>query len=184
MTYVRIEDSFQFYQGPEAREFARAQWEHARVEFVLKHFKIRHRRREILDTVEARSGVRHLNFAAFAAAFPTFPVELSTDTLADHVPLDRNKKAVLPYWFKSFESLPFVPPFLDLVRDRVDDGRIVGLIFPRRGFQQGLVIHNGDERFIPSQVSCFIHRRRVRKRDMTFYVLPFHVFLDQITWDG
>ena len=51
---------------------------------------------------------------------------------------------------KSFPQLPFVPlweAFLEDVQQRHPQ-QSVGLVFPRRGFVQGMVIHNAGLRYI------------------------------------
>jgi hypothetical protein len=83
-----------------------------------------------------------LTFAGFAERFPEFPVLLGA-AWRPGVPLHEDPKATLPVWFRDFPKLPFMPAFYELVaRTRASArGRAAGLIFPRKGFDQGLVVH-------------------------------------------
>ena len=167
----------------ERLDFERSAWEHARVQFVIKHFRLQRHRHELLEEAPILHGARHLTFDGFAQHFPTFPIRLVTENLGGQKPLHRDQKAVLPYWFKSFTELPFMPPYEEALTRHMAFGRPVGMIFLRSGFKQGLVIHNGGENYLPEKTSCFLHRYKLHNKLWTLHVMPFHILLKQIDWE-
>ena len=170
-------------RGEDVLTFERCAWEHARVQFVIKSFKLQRFRKDLLSQAETLHGARHLTFRGFAEQFPSFPLRVVAENLGGQVPLHKNSKAVLPYWFKSFTGLPFMDAYREALRENTRFGWPVGMVFPRRGFQQGLIVANIDANLIPIKVSCFMHRCKLHKEIQTFYVLPFHVLLKQVVWE-
>lgn len=170
--------------GDEAREYARTTWEHGRVDFVLKQFRLQRFRKELLSRCDDSTTYKRLAFVHFNAVFPTFPMSLFADDLGEHIPLHKNQKTILPYWFKAFHTLPFAESIRQHINQQGEYARPVGLVFKRQGFQQGLVIHNGGEGFLPDKGSWFTFRTRLGKQIQTLHTLPFYVLLKQIQWSA
>jgi hypothetical protein len=162
------------------RAESRARWESDRVAHVLKTWKLSTSQRYAFERhCINQAGSRLYSFALFHEFYPTFPMRLGADNMDSlPQPLHLYQPAVLPFWLKAFQSLPFMDPWRALYDIYADEGKPVGLVFARHGFAQGLVIHNGDERFLPDQISCFMHR--CKKPRQVLYVMPFHELLKQI----
>jgi len=134
-----------------------------------------------------------LTFRAFNSRFPTFPIALScsrnmayTDrkgnVVAARGPLHTLAEAVHPQWFKKFMSLPFMYAYREIWDSMVTERafRPLGMVFPRKGFQQGLIVHNGDvEKFVPAGSSCHLYVGGGDKK-MSLVVQPFTGLLDHI----
>ena len=133
--------------GDEPREVGAARaYESARVAFVVNRCwpePLRKRTRARLEQLNAeRYGARSLTFQTFNDEFPSFPVVLACDHLGG-LQLHRDNGSVFPLWFARFPDLPFVAPFeasVDAARASLA-GRGAGLVFPRKGFAQGMVVH-------------------------------------------
>jgi hypothetical protein len=100
--------------------------------------------------------------------------------------LELRQDAILPKWFMEFSHLPFYDVYLAM-HERVAekaDGRPVGLIFPRKGIRQGLIIHNGDmDTYVPEKTSCHLYRGGGR-HPIVLVVQPYAGFLDHIYKNG
>jgi hypothetical protein len=104
------------------------------------------RLRRLYADVHGKPG---LSFAIFNEQYPTFPVLLRADRL-NGVELYTDNRAVLPAWFqtKKTRKVPFFPAFEAFRWGRHSCGRVPGLVFPRKGFPRGMVIHGpGLERY-------------------------------------
>lgn len=159
-----------------------ASWEHARVDCVMKRLKLAGHRKAVMRIVSEATGVSRLTFRAFSEFFPTFPMFLGADDLG-HLPkpLHLLQEAILPAWFRNFRHLPFILPYEAFYDGLGEEAGLkpVGLVFPRRGFQQGLVVHNGPvDKFVPPRTPCFLYAGG--EKAMSLVVQPFIGLLDHI----
>jgi hypothetical protein len=115
---------------------------------------------------------------------PGFPMRLQ---LAEErsLPVHRDPKYVHPVWFKSFLDLPIVREYLETY-DPDAESRPQGLIFSRRGFARGLVLHTGDFTvFVPPNAACHVFRGGDHSR--VSYVVQSYASLidgirDEVSW--
>jgi hypothetical protein len=155
-------------------------WETARVTYTINRLKLG---AHIAGQLRS-SGSSNMTFEAFNERFPSFPVILTGTSLPGVTAIHRNTSAVHPMWFKSFCNLPFVKFYEDELQrygTETSDtgGRPLGMVFPRKGFRDGLIVHNGDwQTFSPSNSSC--HLFKGKNRHSTLLVQPYAAFLDHV----
>lgn len=152
-----------FGNRPEERlAYEERSFERDRVAFVLKSMGIGSRRTNaIREKGKQVSGKADLYFDVFNDAFPGFPFVLGSSTLRNVVlpyttrthkvkttPMDyrvhQDYHSLEPMRYKNFPHVPFVIAYFQLI-ERVEaqaQGRPIGLVFPRRGIMQGLIIHD------------------------------------------
>ena len=108
-----------------------------------------------------------------------FPMTFGYTRLPGRVPIHKDPESIHPAWFKTFNSLPVVKVYDELF-DSADTTRPFGLVFPRKGFAQGLIIHNGDlQLFVPASSCCHFYRGDGRrKKDLV--VQPYSILIDGI----
>lgn len=151
------------------------QWESNRVEWTLRRLKLEKKRKEILELGP------YYSFEAYNQVV-NFPMYLFAEPLLNVPPIHRDPRTIHPFWFKAFRGLPFVERYeeqLEPLLAKYPD-RPVGMVFPRKGFLQGLLIHNGDwELFAPLQASCHIFKSG-KKREMNLIVQPYSGFIDHV----
>lgn len=149
------------------------QWESARVEWSLRRLALDEQRKEI-----AASAVDGLySFSEFNRVV-SFPVVLAGNPLYDSNPLHKNTKAIHPNWFKEFTKLPFIAPYEEAFESSKVQGKPVGLVFPRKGFAQGWIVHNGDwDVFVPPDSCCHIFKGG---KSMNLIVQPYVTFIDNV----
>jgi hypothetical protein len=160
-----------------------ARWEHARVEFILKHLGLVQHKKAFKNFVREKKNDGLFTCELFLAAFPAFPLLLGTSTLPMiHEPLHRCEKAFHPEWFRNFMKLPFMEAYSEL-HDKYGDrteSAAVGLVFPRKGFPQGLLVHNGDlATFVPPNSSAHTYYGS-GPVGMTITVQPFVGWLTKV----
>jgi hypothetical protein len=153
------------------------QWESSRVEWTLRRLKFEAQRKEILsDSYDGRYTFEAFNRVA------SFPMELCGESLKDEPPIHRDPRAIHPLWFKAFVGLPFVRHYEERFTTFVEKNpeRPLGMVFPRKGFSQGLILHNGDwDLFVPPQSSCHIFNVG-KKHSMNLIVQPYMGFIDHV----
>lgn len=148
------------------------QWESKRVEWTLRRLGLEKQRKEIIFASEDKL----YNFDAFNKL--GFPVHLHAYPMISETPIHRDPKAIHPLWFKSFLKLKFVSGFEEFF-DNFSDKKTkpMGIVFPRKGFAQGLIMHNGDwELFVPPQSSCHIFKGD----KMNLVVQGYSDFIDHV----
>ena len=153
------------------------QWESARVEWTLRRMKRDAARKEILS--ESSTGL--YTFEAFNRVVD-FPMSLFAEAMKDEPPLHRDTRAIHPIWFKAFIGLPFMSYYEERFSEFIQNNseRALGMVFPRKGFSQGLIVHNGDwDLFVPPQSSCHIFKGG-KKHSMNLIVQPFMGFIDHV----
>ena len=158
-------------------------FEHAKVRYVMQRVGLSKRVSELQRTISSNRDEQVLSFEAFRSAFPDFPVQLTCVNI-NKPPLHRDRHAVHPRWFRNFRHLPFYKPYAEFYENVGDGLTPVGLIFPRKGFQQGLVLHNGPlEEYVPSNGGAHVYVGG-GKEPMTLVVQPLSCLLDQIYRKG
>jgi len=161
----------------EESEAQSSKWESARVEWTMRRLKLDSQRKEMTSEL-GFSG--DYTFEAFSRMVPTFPMDIVAEPRKGQLPLHRDQKAVHPRWFKTFRSLPFVQEYEVRFGECSKEGRPFGMVFPRKGFLQGLILHNGDwELFVPPQSSCHLFKGG-KKRSMNLVVQPYQGFIDHV----
>ncbi len=119
-----------------------------RVEFLLGRsgFKAGKAAAALRAAADRAIGQPIVRFTEFNEANPTYPVLLGCSTLGG-VKLHLEPTAMLPALINRFSSAPFVAAyeaFYDKVRDAAA-GRVIGLVFPRKGVRHGMLIYAADD---------------------------------------
>jgi hypothetical protein len=173
-----------------------ASFERESVRYVTREMGLTSRHvNALLDRYEALTGKRELRFSTFNEAYSSFPVFLGSHTLRclggpwpkptgpDYC-VHRDMSSVEPQRFKRFGGVPFVVAYQDFYNAsfREAAGRPIGLVFPRRGFMRGMIIHNdASERFWREGLSWVY---KVPGTENRLYVQPFIFFLQAIKESG
>jgi hypothetical protein len=126
---------------------AAVEFEEGKVRYLLKVFHLsKAAEREIFNRAERDTGKSDLTLDAFNAVFPSFPLVLGASRL-DGFQLHLEQAGLLPALFKTFGSTPFVQAFERFYETTIDaaNGRSVGLVFPRKGFKNGLIVYAVDD---------------------------------------
>lgn len=153
-------------------------WESARVEWTLRRLKLEAPRRELQSSADFTG----YTCDDFNRVVGTFPMYLFAEQLEDEPPIHRDGRAIHPNWFKTFRNLPFVKKYEERFEELYPNhkDRPLAMIFPRKGFAQGLVLHNGNwDLFVPPQASCHLFKGG-KKHAMTLAVQPYAGFIDHI----
>lgn len=176
------------------------QFEKSRVRFVLREFKLGApvERQLVREHFEA-TGRSELRFLTFHNRFPTFPFYFGASTLRGiavpwtkgavngHTPSDyhvhRDPQSTEPARFKMFHWVPFVIAYGQLYQTSLGEasGRKLGLVFPRHGFRDGMVIHNDESEQFWTHGLCQVFKDP--KSERRLYVQPFSSLLAAI-YDG
>jgi hypothetical protein len=147
-------------------------WEAARVEYVLKTLSLtRYRSQLRLDSAGGP-----LSFAPVNEKLG-LPVVIHADA-GGAIPLHRLDKAVHPNWFKNFAKLPFAQVYLAKLSaySLCGDTRPLVLVFPRKGFAQGLCVHNGSMQYV--ETGAGVHLFRAAAGDLI--VQPFRDVISKV----
>ena len=164
---------------------ASAAYEHQAVLRTLKLTGLEPYRRDLLRAAAQHFGEARLTFLQFHAAFPDFPLRLACNNMK-HLPkpLHLLQEAIFPVWLKAFSQLPIIKPyeaFFDSVEIEEQGHRPIGLIFYRRGFPDGLILHNGDPfKFVPPRAGCVLYRGAGGKKAMNLVVQRYSGLLQQL----
>lgn len=172
----RDRDVYQHEQG--------CRWEDARVVATLKRLHLGQRMRALRQQAVELTGVEQLTFRVFNYVYPTFPMTLGCNRLS-HLPkpLHLLQEAIFPAWLKNFRNLPIVEPFESFYESLGDERTVrpVGMIFPRNGFPQGLILHTGSpDQFVPPRSGYFCYHGGDKKHPLDLVVQPYSLFLDHI----
>jgi hypothetical protein len=167
-------------------------FESALVEHTLKRFNLQHARRQVSETRMKMVGVPQLTFEGFLEAFPTFPFVLGANRLRglavpwQQKPLPLNYEvhkdswSLEPHRFKSWNRVPFVEAYKQFYDAVMGDGKVakpVGLIFPRKGFRYGMIIHNDSSEHYWDRGLCWVYKDRNGKH---MYVQPYTNLLEAV----
>ena len=154
------------------------QFESKRVEWTLRRLGMERQRKEIYrDSVTSE-----YTCDAFNRVVDNFPMVLCCESLKGKIPIHKDQKSVHPNWFKKFLGLSFAEAYADHFEklSAAKLGKPIGMIFPRKGFAQGLLMHNGDwDYFVPPNSSCHLFKGG-KKVEMNLVVQPYSSFVDHI----
>lgn len=129
---------------------ADAAFEAGKVLYVLKAFRLNARKAAaaLLARERRERGGHAATFRAFNDAYPEFPLVLGATRLGA-VKLHADARAMIPALFRDFGRAPFVTAFEAFYEREADaaaaSGRLPGLVFPRKGLKNGMVIYAADD---------------------------------------
>lgn len=157
----------------EQSEIALHQWESKRVDWTIRRLGLTAKLKE----VASHRDDGFLTFEAFNDVF-SFPVYLTSNQLRGKLPIHKDQKSIHPNWFKAFSKLPFVQVFAETLKAYGLFGRALGMVFPRKGFAQGLIVHTGDfNTFVREGNSCHFYRS---VSGLELVVQPYSDFVDAL----
>ena len=162
-------------------------WEHSRVRHAMKKLGLnKNDERTVVKECEQFCGSPQLRFDVFCDHFSSFPFILTTNRLRG-LPLPYGKKqtpknyqvhtdqhSFEPERYKKFDWVPFVIAYRDFKEKVGESDRSIGLVFPRRGFQQGMIIHNDYSEQYWTTDSCWVHKDSDGEK---LFVQPFDALL-------
>lgn len=162
-----------------------ARWEEALVKHLVRQFNLGAGvRRKLAKIWYDRHRAHALKLTAFNDVFSTFPFLLGASRLGGkHV--HRDIDAAEPARFKAFSQVSFVEAYREFYDDcyHPEDLRKLGLVFPRKGFKHGMIIHNDDTEVFWTSGLCWVYKSKKGER---LYVQPFNDVLNQVkksrTW--
>lgn len=123
-------------------------FEEGKVSYLLGVFKFNVRKSSMaLRAANATmTGRDDLTFQAFNAEYGSFPILLGTSRLGG-ISLHLEATAMLPALFKAFGAAPFMTAFDEFYEKNAAraSGRTVGMVFPRKGLKNGLIVYAADD---------------------------------------
>ncbi len=182
---------------------ALAKFEAARLRWLLARFKMMpHAARSLAQRNHERSGRWALTFDAFNELYDSFPFVLGASLLRRLVMpwpsktdaprrteafyhLHRDPYSTEPARFKKFSWVPFVVAYQQFIATLPADvvrRRKVALLFPRRGFKEGMVIHNDDAERYWEHGLCWVYK--VPEQKERLYVQPLSALVESIYRGG
>jgi hypothetical protein len=168
-----LRPSFERYNTHEAKA---ERWEVARLQWLMQRLALQYELKELKRQNDGKALFRDFN-----AQFTTFPFHLVSEALTDLPPIDTDPKSFHPLWFTSFASMPFIKKYEQrLVEWREgEDKRPLAMVFPRRGFAQGLVLHSGGFEYVPPNAGVHVYRVG-GARGFLLIVQPFAGLIDHV----
>jgi hypothetical protein len=161
------------FQSIDAHSVTSAAWEHARIMHLIQVTGYK----TLLSELKQIAATSTYTFDDFNQVCNDFPFVLFADTFKGQPPIHRDNRSVHPMWFKSFTVLPLVKKYLEKHKS-FSGKKPVGMVFPRKGFQQGLILHNGDpDKFVPSGSGCHLYKA---EDGSTMVVQSFTGFLNHL----
>lgn len=117
-------------------------WEENTVKLVLKSFGLQKVAPRIAKLNEEMTGYPNVTAAAFHEMFPDFPIYFGTAYITG---LHANPKCMMPQLMNNFSNTPVIGLFEEFLKEVPEDQRerCLGLVFPRRGYTRGMIIHTG-----------------------------------------
>jgi len=164
----------------EARRF-----EEGKVQFLLKRFGVTNKKWDMLRKSRDLVGENLLTVSLFNEMFPTFPIVLGCSRLGG-VKLHTDLRCTTPALFRRFQDAPWVEAyeeFYEQVSGQALD-RTIGLIFPRKGVQQGLLIHNGGLDAYWVRGLRWTYFGGTKEKPQLLYVQPFAPLVGAIHNNG
>jgi hypothetical protein len=177
-------------------EQAAAAYEHGRVTFMLKAIATETggdvlRRCRALAKNERTDDL--LTFDDFHRVVSNFPISLSASRLVNHAISGTKKKtsydysvhadpmSTIPELFKNFRVVPFVSAW-KLYYGEQGVNTVCGVVFPRRGFQNGMIVHNHRQLGIDDESPVIANIEPDTKTRL--YVQSFRGLLNQLMKSG
>lgn len=164
-----------------------ASWEHERVRHLMKKLGLsKEDERKLSKECDNFCGDTRLRFDIFQTQYPTFPFQLTTSRLRRLELPNVNKETPSNYQvhadpacfeparYKQFERVPFVVAFRNLQEQVDDPNQTIGVVFPRKGLRQGMVIHNDLSEQYWSVGSCWVYKE---KDGAKLFVQPFEALI-------
>lgn len=145
-------------------------WEHSRVSWTINQLTLQ----SYMKRFQKENPGELLNFEWFNLD-NHLPIYLACVHDLGKQPLHRNQKAIQPNWFLKFPTLPFMSHYNKLLENLPStETRTVGLIFPRKGFGQGLILHNGDiNDYVPHDTGFHVYRTKENATTDFLIVQPY-----------
>jgi hypothetical protein len=153
------------------------QFESTRVEWTLRRLNMESQLRKIKQQ-------SHDGLITFDDLNQTvdFPIHLKSESLKGEIPIHRDQRSTHPMWFKGFLKLPIVQKFEELFEAyhaKHTGDKPIGMVFPRKGFAQGLIIHNGDwNLYVPPNSSCHLYQGG--NKTTSLIVQPYMGLVDHV----
>lgn len=145
--FDRMKDTGQPYHDRIAQRAAAA-FEEGKVRYLLSVLKFNGRKAAaaLQAANEQQTGRPELTFRAFNAAYMSFPLLLGASQLGG-AQLHLDPAAMIPALFKTFGQAAFVAAYDTFysAAESQANGRTVALVFPRKGFKNGMVIYLADD---------------------------------------
>lgn len=175
-------------------------FERERLRWLLTRLKIsRAQQNQIARTHQTATGRFELRFSTFNEVFPTFPFVLGASKLQNlvvpHGPdksfttpanyaVHRDAYSTEPARFKKFHWVPFAKAFRDFYETVTSEARVrkVCLVFPRKGFREGMCIHNDDTETYWEEGLCWVYK--IPKTGNKLFIQPFNNLVDAIHANG
>lgn len=156
--------------------------EERKVAFLLNRLGMPKAKWRLLRTAEARTGHKQLTLELFNEAYPSFPLLLAYSHEAGDG-LHKHRDATMPAQHTRFHDFPPLKFYEDWFEraEKEANGRAVGLLFPRKGIQQGLILHNGeglDGLWLPGMVS--VYTGGTREHPYRLYLQAFAPLVEAI----
>ena len=127
-------------------------------------------------------GNRNLKLEDFRD-YVNLEMTLVAEPLSGEIPIHKSTKSVHPNWFRAFTTMPFVRSYYAHYDER-SNGRKdyqLGMVFPRKGMRQGLILHNGDLTRFLLPTCCAHVFCGSNSKPMPLVVQPFTNFIQAIT---
>lgn len=163
-----------------------ARWESGRASFLLKKLGKGDEERSFRE----QDPNDRLTFGALNETL-ALPMAFACHPMQGKLPVHRDIKHAHPAWFKKFDKLPVVVVYFELLNEYIGackargeyESRPFCMVFPRKGFPQGLCIHDGPrEKYLT--VGEGIHLYYSRRYAREFVVQPFVSVVKVISNDG
>lgn len=155
-----------------------------RVQFLLNKCRLTGGSKSaMLNVARRRTGRPRLTLALFNELVPNFPVLMNYVSGGPLAKLHLSSAASLPSLFKKFQDAPFVKAYADDHDSALElaNGRAIGLLFPRKGIVQGLIIHDGtglDIFWQRGAIMCY--HGGTREKPTRLYVQAFGGLVEDI----
>lgn len=152
-----------------------ARWEAGRALFLLKTLGLSDQEYSLRD----QDAAKNLTFSAINSEL-SLPMVFACHPMQGKLPVHRDVKHVHPVWFKKFSKLPVAVVYFELLAEYTESRRKQGedgirpfcMVFPRKGFPQGLCIHDGPlEKYLVPGEGVHLYSSKRHARD--FVVQPF-----------
>jgi hypothetical protein len=172
-------------------------YEHDRLRFVLRALRIPEQMAALQRMADTR-GSMLATFHDFGALFPSFPFRLGCTRLRcfdlgngvvtpANYAVHRDNRSVEPARFSAFHRVPFVVAYRRLLAEEPSDGENrgrVAMVFRRRGFRQGMVIHNDAEETYWRKGLCWVYKGEKGGLEYRYFIQSFQSLIEAISVSG
>lgn len=146
-------------------------WEEATIKHVLLAFGLGAAEKALRREYRRLYDTSRLSLALFHETYPTFPIYFGTKYMTG---LHQNNKCIMPQLFKNFSATPVVEAFEEFLQEVPEErqGGCIGLVFPRRGYARGMIIHTGHGFWRPN-LTRLVYDYGTPKNKKRLIVEPF-----------